>query len=469
MNHRHLITIALAGAGALTLSCSADQAEDRAHPTFHRDVEPLLQSRCQECHRIGGIAPMPLTSLEAVRAYAPAILSETRAKRMPPWGAFSTDECQPRLGFKDDLHLTDAELELLARWVDEGMNAGDEADAPPPATFATPGLAKPDLVLQPKNAFVASGGEDQIRCFVLDPGQAIPSFVSGIDFVPGNPEVVHHAILYVDPKREGPGRVGADGSYECFGGPGVRDTALLHAWAPGVRPLDLGSRLALPLPAGALLVLQVHYHPHGTVAAPDLSTVSLRFSETLPEYVALLGLIGNYRRTDRDGDGLQPDPTKPGVKPEFRIPPNAEQFPINMRFTLPAKAGDYVIPDLRVIGVGAHMHYVGTDLKFDIEHAVPQPDEPARECMLQTPRWDFNWQRAYFYDTSIETAPMFRPGDRLHLRCKYDNTMDNPFVVRALAEQGLTAPREVSLGETTLDEMCLAIVMAAFPNPLLKE
>jgi hypothetical protein len=96
------------------------------------------------------------------------------------------------------------------------------------------------------------------------------------------------------------------------------------------------------------------------------------------------------------------------------------------------------------------MHYVGRDMKIEVEH----PDG-STECLLQTPDWDFDWQRVYYYDAPLASSPVIRPGDVLRLRCTYDNSMENEAVRRALDEQGLDAPVRVKLGEETLDEMCL--------------
>ncbi|MEZ4470103.1 MAG: hypothetical protein R3F60_04700 [bacterium] len=83
------------------------------------------------------------------------------------------------------------------------------------------------------------------------------------------------------------------------------------------------------------------------------------------------------------------------------------------------------------------------------------PEQPADECLLQTPAWDFSWQRFYAYDAPIDQLPFVQAGDVFEWRCTYDNSMDNPFVREALRQQGLDAPHDVSLGEETLDEMCL--------------
>jgi hypothetical protein len=76
---------------------------------------------------------------------------------------------------------------------------------------------------------------------------------------------------------------------------------------------------------------------------------------------------------------------------------------------------------------------------------------------VQTPRWDFNWQRGYFYQGEVEQLPAIHLGDSMTMRCTYDNTLENPFVREALDAEGMSEPRDVKLGEETLDEMCLGI------------
>jgi hypothetical protein len=95
----------------------------------------------------------------------------------------------------------------------------------------------------------------------------------------------------------------------------------------------------------------------------------------------------------------------------------------------------------------------------------PIPAQPRDECLLQTPKWDFQWQRFYAYDAEIEDLPFVMPGDTFELRCRYDNTMTNPFVRSALQAQGLTSPHDVVLGESTLDEMCLLALTYLYKEP----
>jgi hypothetical protein len=116
-----------------------------------------------------------------------------------------------------------------------------------------------------------------------------------------------------------------------------------------------------------------------------------------------------------------------------------------------------------IFAAGTHMHWAGTGMSIHLEHNNPGPGIPERECLIETPRWDFNWQRGYQYDVPLSEVPVAMPGDKLHYQCTYDNSLDNPLVREALADQGLDQPRDVFLGEATLDEMCLGAFGVATP------
>ena len=204
----------------------------------------------------------------------------------------------------------------------------------------------------------------------------------------------------------------------------------------------------MPLTAGTLLVMQVHYHPRGLDAEPDLTRVQIEWAEDRPDKNAVMALIGNSSNK-RSGLLSGPNDSDPD-RPEFLIPAGVSDHTESMEFTL--DSGPYTI-----FAVGTHMHYVGTDMIINLDRAAPRAEEPSSECLLQTPKWDFNWQRWYNYDAEDADLPVIREGDTLRLRCTYNNTLDNPGVQQALADAGLSAPNDVTLGEETLDEMCLGV------------
>jgi len=97
----------------------------------------------------------------------------------------------------------------------------------------------------------------------------------------------------------------------------------------------------------------------------------------------------------------------------------------------------------------AHQHLAGIDVKVDLERGADG------QCLLQD-RWDFHWQRLYTYAAPVEQLPTLEPGDKIKLRCTYDNAMTNRRLGPELKARGLT-PMDIRLGEETLDEMCLAL------------
>jgi hypothetical protein len=424
--------------------------------TFHQDIEPILQRSCQSCHLAGGIAPFSLLSYADARVYGAAMVADTEARIMPPWHAENTAECTVDLPWKDDTRLSAAEIATFKAWQDSGLLEGDPNDAPAPRALAT-GLAGVQLELQPAAPFTLAPGADEFRCFVLDPKLAQDSFVNGVFVVPGNAAVVHHVLVFSDPTRASLANADASLGYDCFGGVRVPNTDLLTAWTPGGVPLEYPPNIAAPIAAGSLLVMQVHYHPHSTTdSATDATRVQLRFSATPPDYDAVTALIGNFKGALAGGDGLLPGPDDPASGPAFIIPANASGHTETMQWTFRNVKAGAGAP--RLYGIGGHMHYVGVDEKVTLTRAVG-----TSSCLMQIPNWDFSWQRRYDYAAPIEQLPVLQAGDKLGIRCTYDNTMANPKVAESLLEQGIAAPRPVVLGETTLDEMCLVSLTALYP------
>lgn len=443
------------GAGGQGGQGGSTTTEPSSGPTFHKDIEPILQKSCQSCHSPGNIAPFALIEYEEAKLVSTLIKEQTQARTMPPWGAFETDECQPKHGFRDDLRLSQAEIDLFAAWNEAGSPEGNPADAPPPKDLKGVDLPGMSLEVEPVQPFVSSGDQDQFRCFVMDPGFTKDMFLNGWHFIAGNPKVVHHALLFVDPNAESDALADETGGYDCFGGSGVNGD-LIGAWAPGGVPFELSPNIGTRLPAGSRLVMQIHYHPAGTTHDPDSTRVQMRFTES-PEYQMAFVLLGNFPGLQPDGDGLQPGPNDK-AKIEFRIPANATNHTETMLFTLPSTINGSPMPELFVYGAGTHMHYVGRDMLVEVEHNNLQSPEKGKECLVQTPDWNFAWQRAYAYDAAINDLPRFLPGDVMKMRCTYDNSMGNPYVQKALKDQNLQSPVDVYLGESTLDEMCLAVL-----------
>ena len=192
-----------------------------AEVTYARHVAPLMQKRCQECHRPGEIGPFSLLTYEDAQKRTSRIREAVLEERMPPWHA------DPRFGhFANDRRLSQVERDTLLAWIDQGALKGNDKDLPPPLKF-TQGwkIAEPDKIFSMAKEFTvpATGVLDYQR-FVADPGFKEDVWVQAAECRPGNRKVVHHIIVYVLP----PGR---HEPYEADG-----TAAVLVGWAPGDMP-----------------------------------------------------------------------------------------------------------------------------------------------------------------------------------------------------------------------------------------
>lgn len=428
----------------LALGCAPEA------PTWSADVAPIVVEKCASCHTSGGIAPFPLDSYAAAAPYAASAVAAVDAGTMPPFDAYETPDCTPPLGWKDDPRLTDDEKATLRAWADAGAPEGDPASAaalpdPLPTT-----LPDPSVELIPTESYTTSGDDDEFVCVSLDPALDHDTWFTGMQVMPGNTQVVHHVVVFTDPDAT-TASWGSTYQPDCFSTPD--GSQVLGVWVPGAQPTEVPENSGISVPAGSRIILQLHYHPAGAVAAPDTTGVQLRWQDQAPEWTALITSIGNFSSEE---EGLQPD-RDDRRNVEFRIPKDVPDHTETEFLT--TEPGD---TDFYFFSVETHMHMVGTDMEIRWQRADPEPGETQDECLVQT-GWDFDWQRTYSYDApAIEDLPRGRGGDSIWMQCQYDNTLDNPGVVRALADAGLTEPVNVTLGEGSLDEMCIGIFGVVF-------
>lgn len=400
----------LAAAGAL--AGLASTAAAAATPTFTHDVAPLVYQNCMACHRPGEVGPFPLTNYAQVKRKARNILKVIDAGVMPPWPAKSHGE------FLNERVLTAEQKQTLRDWIQAGEPEGDPADLPPQPQF-TEGwqLTKPDLELAPASEFsIPAEGNDIYRCFVLHTNEATDRWVSVAELRPGNRKVVHHALIYID--TTGKGRELAEtrgdrSSYTSFGGIGFAPQGSLGGWAPGMVPSPLPEGVAYFLPKGADIILQIHYHPDGKPET-DLTRIGIHFSrgEVDKKY-------HSFMLADRRID----------------IPANDADYEVHKSF--PPAPGTVTL-----LSITPHMHLLGRKMSVTVKF----PDGTVK-TLVDVPNWDFNWQTIYRYK-----APFTIPrGSVFTLNATYDNSTGNPRNPRQV-------PKEVTWGEQTTDEMCLAFL-----------
>ncbi len=383
-----------------------------AHPTYARDIAPIVQKNCQECHRKGQVAPFALESYEQVRKRAADIASVVEDRGMPPWKA------SPHFGlrFKDDRTLPDKDIATIVAWADSGAPEGDPRDVPPAPNFTDDwALGKPDLVVDIGADFaVPASGDDIYRCFVVPTNTDKDQYVTAIEYQVGNRRVVHHILAYVDVSGEARKRDAADPGpgYSCFAGPGEPVHGDLGGWAPGIQPSELPDGVGRSLPRGADLIVQVHYHPSGKPES-DRTRIGLHFARK------------PIRQTLHWAAALNPG---------LELPPGHSQIEIKASWPIPI--------DLVAHAVTPHMHLLGRDIAM----SVTFPDGRVQD-LIKIDDWDFNWQYSYFFQQPLDLPK----GSVLNVVSHYDNTSANP-------HNPNKPPKLVKWGEATTDEMCVGFI-----------
>jgi hypothetical protein len=396
-------------------------------PTYHRDVVRILQKHCQDCHRPGQVAPFSLLSYDQARKRSSDIVNVTRDGLMPPWHA-STSEGGPFVGARV---LSEAEKNALAAWAEARCPEGDPGDEPPAKRWTSDwALGTPDLVLEVPEAYsLDSSGTDEHRVFVIPSGLTEGKWVRAVDFRPGNPRVVHHILAAFDVTGCGRSLDQADKlpGYKTFAGYGTLPNGLpflpsggLSGWAPGKMPNELPKGVGRYVPAGADVLLQVHYHKSGK-AETDRSAIGLYFAKGTIDKQLQAGIVMPARR------GLF-------SRPSLRIPAGDAKYEVKGTWT----AGY----DAHLLSVVPHMHWLGKD--FLLEAVLP---DGTRRTLIKIGDWDFNWQGTYEFASAV-TIPK---GTKIEMGAHFDNSKDNP-------RNPSKPPVEVHWGEQTTDEMCIGFL-----------
>lgn len=372
--------------------------------TYTRDIAPILQKHCQECHRPGQVAPFSLLNYQQASRWSKTISEVVSDGRMPPWHA------DPRHGeFANDRRLPDTERNLLLEWVKQGCPKGEAKDEPAAREFATNWeLGSPDLVLKMKETFTipalapVKGIEYQL--FVLPTNFSEDVWVQAVEARPGNRAVVHHMILYIGDKPRM-----AEGE--------SADRDVLAAYVPGSKPAVFPQGLAKRIPKGAKLVLEMHYTANGSEQI-DCSSIALVFAKSPPEHEVRARFVANTT---------------------FTIPSGADRHEVTAATTFDK--------DALLLTLSPHMHLRGRS--FLVRAVYP---DGRTEIVLSVPRYDFNWQHAY----ALKTPLPMPAGTRLECVGTFDNSAANP--------NNPDPTSEVRWGDQSWEEMMLGIVGYIYVN-----
>jgi len=380
---------------------------------YAEHVAPIIYKNCAPCHRSGEIAPFPLTNYDEVKNYGSFIKYVTEIKYMPPW--------KPEQGVREyqkQNFLTQDEINMIAKWVDQGMERGDPAKEPPFPIFPTGSqIGTPDLVVSFAQSYVHKGtGVDEYRYFVIPTGLTEDKYLTALELRPGNKKIVHHTLVWADSTSASRDQDAATPEYGYEGsssGIAGQLNNQLPGYVPGQKPIVYTDGLAMKIPKGSDLLLQMHYAP-SPVDEVDSTTINLFFSSEKPKR-----FVQSYVMLPIPGI-LQND--------VFLIPPNqVKEF--HGMITLPIA--------VTFLGLAPHMHLLGT--KWEIYATLPNGN---RIEAMKINDWDFNWQGSYNF-----VKPIVLPaGSQIHAFATYDNTTDNP-------NNPNNPPKYISWGEKTSDEM----------------
>ncbi len=405
-----------------------DHAEVESHAAkaacvYTRDIAPILNSHCVGCHRAGEVAPFALETYAEARTWARAIQDVTTRRIMPPWKAV------PGFGeFCDARGLDAHDIAAIASWAAAGAPQGDVSTSPPAPHFPPAGawsLGKPDCELQPVRPYhLTAEGPDVYRNFVLPIDFKEDRYVSAMEFKPGNRAVVHHVVLYIDPTAQSAKMDGKE-TEPGYSVPGVTIGVFAaewgEVWVPGRTPRFFPPGVAVKIPAGSKLVMQVHYHKNGAPQT-DSTRLALYFAHDTVKQILQTGPLLNA------GFALQPG--------------NAHQQ-VTTSVVLPM--------DVHIRTVFPHMHLLGREMK--VTATLPTGET---KPLIYVKDWDFNWQETY-----LLREPMALPkGTRIDVAAVFDNSDRNP-------RQPSHPPHEVHWGEQTTDEMCLAVLGFTIDNQKL--
>jgi hypothetical protein len=376
----------------------AVEGKARTDFSYARDIVPILQKHCVQCHREDGIAPWNMDGYGRVKNNARMFEEVLLTKQMPPWHA------DPEYGhWGNDSSLTTTERQQLLAWISDGAARGEGEDplTKPLAPLLEWPLGKPDFVISlPKPEHIPANGVLDYRHISVSLPMTNDIWLAGLDVKPGNRRVVHHVIARAK-TSDGPD----DGS-----GHGV----MLTGWAPGSSHLKFPAGTGKHVPAGAKIDLELHYTTIGTEQTDQTQ-------------------IACYLLPDKPARELT---TRAALQLELNVPPDADESRDSAIYGFEQPATIYAL--------APHMHLRGSWMRFEL--LLP---DGKRETMLNVPRYDFNWQTSY----QLAEPRRVPKGAWMLVTGGFDNSAKNPHNPNAKAR--------LHFGQQSWDEMFIGFFEAA--------
>jgi hypothetical protein len=396
-------------------------------PTFSKDVAPILQAKCQSCHQPNSIAPMSLITFQEARPWARSIKERVSTRQMPPW---HIDKSVGIQSFKNDMSLSDEQIDTIVRWVDGGAPQGDPKDLPPAKPPVTTnewqgqrdGFGPPDLVVRSSEYKMPAKHQDVWYRPMSDIPITEPRWIRMVEIRPTSlsaRKTLHHSVAYqvLSPDNvqsintgiaPGPNSVSADDA--------VNRRPMIMEWAIGKgydRYRDDTGKLIMP---GEKISWDQHIHAVGEEIATG-SELGIWFYPKGQEPKKRSYLVG-FTGIDR---------TK-----MLDIPPNS----------IARTDGFTVLKENTMItNFQPHFHLRGKAM--EVEAILPDGN---RQLISYVGNFNFNWMTNYIY--ADDAAPIFPKGTVIHVAAYYDNTTAN--------KNNPDPEQWVGYGDRTVDEMAHA-------------
>jgi tetratricopeptide (TPR) repeat protein/mono/diheme cytochrome c family protein len=403
---RQGIACALLAVSAIGASGCSRSPTPAAPVTFNKDIAPIVFAHCASCHRPGQVGPFSLLTYADAVQRAGKIAKQTRERHMPPWLPERSEF--PIVG---ERRLTDAQVDAIQRWVQDGTLEGNAADLPKAPEW-TDGwqLGRPDEVLTVERPYqMKPSTEDVYRNLVLRTPFRSGVFVRGVEFRT-NGAPIHHAVIRVDRTAASRRRDGEDGQ-PGFGGMAYQNIqdpdGHFIGWAPGRGPILAPDGIPWVLDRGADLVIELHLVPSRKplVIQP---TIGLFLTDKPPIQTPLTVKMGSKA---------------------IDIPAGEREYVVTDSYQLPVSVD--------LMSVYPHAHYLGKEMRL----TATLPDGVVKS-LLHIKQWSFHWQQDYRY-----ASPIALPrGTKLTMRYTYDNSADNH-------HNPNHPPARVTLGPKSTDEM----------------
>jgi hypothetical protein len=420
--------------------------------TFAKDIGPILQRTCQNCHRPnGGLAPMPLTTYEEVRPWAAAVKLRTSKREMPPWFIEKNVGIQK---FKDDVSLSDEEIATIATWVNSGAPRGNPADMPPPRQFVDSNvwsIGEPDVIVNsPLMTVKAEGGDFHTPYIGSSPTGLIEDrWVAAFEVkefrpgetwrTPGRPGgeaglginyfVLHHQAISTTP----PGETESGEPADTAERPGV----FYYMYEPGQNAQFTPEGVGIKLKAGEPIYFNsTHLHSIGK-EVQLMTQIGFKlhprwYTPKYPQGYQLLRATSTDSTTatiiERDGRRRR---QVISLGAELDIPGNTDNVRFDRFYPLNKPA--------KLVNFEPHLHASGK--RMCVEAIYPTGIVETLNCA----GYNHAWVKNYQYQDDV--APLLPKGTILHAIAWYDNTAKNPRVADPRNWRGL--------GQRSIDDMII--------------